>query len=186
MVFTIPALVAMAASLPTGLGFGAGYGAGVRLGYDVLYPALQPYAMQFVKGIMGAVSNVWGGDSKDAPIDVFPQSDNPQLPFDPKSGGGRTGTAADIPVDVPSEGRRVGASDLKSAVSDVSDTVANPFTRTEIVYFGNYKRNANKIATASSSNQYAKRVTWIPALARAKSWIDSNSSMDRYYDWLTR
>ncbi len=174
----------MAASLPTGLGFGAGYGAGVRLGYDVLYPALQPYASKFVKGIMGAVSNVWGGSGDTESIDKFavPKSDNPQLPFDPQSGGGRTGGAVDIPKPVV-EGRLAGAADLKAGVSSAVDTATNPYTRTEIVHFSNYFASAKAIATASPSNRTSVRVKWKPMLARASAWINSNSSMSRYLEW---
>ncbi len=68
----IPALAAMAASLPTGLGFGAGYGAGVRIGYDVLYPKLQPFAQELVSGIINAVRTVWSPGGPDSPAESDP------------------------------------------------------------------------------------------------------------------
>ncbi len=77
--FALPALIAAAASLPTGLGFGAGYGAGVRLGYDVLYPALAPFARQFTGGILDAVKTVWDPSGVQDTVDIVkpPATDLP-------------------------------------------------------------------------------------------------------------
>ncbi len=101
--FALPALIAAAASLPTGLGFGAGYGAGVRLGYDVLYPALAPFARQFVGGIIGAVKTVW--DPNGSPGDV------------PDKTGGGLGAAAEADIVSQPKGK-TGKSTRVSAAAD--------------------------------------------------------------------
>ncbi len=184
------ALAAAAASFPTGFGFGAGYGSGVRIGYDVIYPKIAPFARKITDDILAAVDNLFGtgGAVQSGGLSGFDFAagdKDRQQPFSTGSGGGRTGPAADIVQPVP-EGRLAGAADLKTAVTNVVDTATNPFTRTEIVHFSNYKAAAKAIGTASSSNRISVRVKWKPMLLKAKTWIESNSSFQRYYDWLTR
>ncbi len=74
---TIGALVAAAASFPTGFGFGAGYGAGVRIGYDVIYPQIAPFAREVTGGIIDALRTVWspGGSGATPPIADAPRPD---------------------------------------------------------------------------------------------------------------
>ncbi len=93
----IPALAAMAASLPTGLGFGAGYGAGVRIGYDVLYPKLQPFAQELVSGIINAVRTVWSPGGPDTDIAEVAKPAGPDITKPPKTVAptGRTRSAVD-------------------------------------------------------------------------------------------
>ncbi len=88
MVFTIPALIAMAASLPTGFGFGAGYGAGVRTGYDILYPKIAPIANKFTNQLFSVLGDVWTGDGPTEDLATSTQTDIPTEPTGKVTGPG--------------------------------------------------------------------------------------------------
>ncbi len=101
MVLALAALAAAAASFPTGFGFGAGYGAGVRIGYDVIYPKIRPFAAKITDDILQAVGDLFGaGDvvtsSSTSGFEFGSSPKDPQLPFGPETGGGRTGPGMDI------------------------------------------------------------------------------------------
>ncbi len=174
-----------------GIAGGLGYGFGIRYGFERIFPSFQQggprKAIETAANDIAQLLGTEGFDAGSAETDTFlgrvASDDNFNPGIDPGSKGSAIST--DDLTGSPSQGRREGATELRGAVSESIDTLANPFTRVEIVQFGNYKRNAQKIATVSPSNQGAKNQTWIPALKRAQDWINANSSFQRYYDWLT-
>ncbi len=177
MVLALAALAAAAASFPTGFGFGAGYGAGVRIGYDVIYPKIAPFAAKITDDIIGQVGKLFGGDAGQIATQSGATSGF-NFAAEPTKGSERFGKGgadiASVVTQFPSQ-PRVGKADLSN--------LARPLTRTQTVWFNNYKNaveGLNKLskfdrAHANKFNSMHKKAR--TAISNAKWW-------PLYYRWL--
>ncbi len=175
--FALPALVASAASLPTGLGFGAGYGAGVRLGYDVLYPALAPFARQFTTGIINAVKTVWDPSGGADPVaDVATSSVTSRRTGVAEARFGEQTVLSDVIGPVSNQ--------PSTARSRQMDEVVSQFTSDELRWFADLKKYQN-MASDTSSIPRGMTLSRVRTLwKQATDWIVANSSFQKYGDWL--
>ncbi len=182
-----------------GIAGGLGYGFGIRYGFERIFPSFQQGGPQ--KAIQTAASDIAqllgteGFDAGGAETDTFLGNlpDDPQLPFDPSTGGGKLG-----PPDIIPEPERIGGAEaLKDSISNITGPLTDPLSRQQKVHFKNYKdstedvarfrkalRNLASINLGSKTSLERRLSNALDLQKRSFSKITSFKWWPSYYNWL--